>query len=104
MWFAYQYYPMREESCFVLGTAWPVLRRMAAELGQRLVDVGTLGEPSDLYFLTSDEIKPALVARGIGKAMPEYLALTAERRELREARKRLHPPGTIPEEAARTPA
>ena len=103
MWFAYQYYPMREESCFVLGTAWPVLRRMAAELGQRLVDVGTLGEPSDLYFLTSDEIKPALVARGVGKAMPEHLALTAERRELREARKRLHPPGTIPEEARENP-
>ena len=103
MWFAYQYYPMREEACFVLGTAWPALRRMAAELGQRLVDIGTLAEPSDLYFLTSDEIEPALAARAIGKAMPEYLALTAERRELREARKRLHPPGTIPEEARENP-
>ncbi len=103
MWFAYQYYPMREVSSFVLGTAWPVLRRMAAELGQRLVDVGTLSKPSDLYFLTSDEIKPALAARGLGKAMPEYLALTAARRELREARKRLHPPGTIPEEASENP-
>ena len=103
MWFAYQYYPMREESCFVLGTAWPGLRRIAAELGQRLVDVGTLSEPDDLYFLTSDEIKPALAARGLGKAMPEYLALTANRRELREARKRLHPPGTIPEEASENP-
>ena len=103
MWFAYQYYPMREESCFVLGTAWPALRRIAAELGQRLVDVGTLSEPDDLYFLTSDEIKPALAARALGKAMPEYLALTANRRELREARKRLHPPGTIPEEASENP-
>ena len=103
MWFAFKYYPMREESSFVLGTAWPVLRRMAAELGRRLVDVGTLAEPSDLYFLTSDEIKPALAAREIGKAMPGYLALTAARRELREARKRLHPPGTIPEEASENP-
>ena len=98
MWFAFQYYPMREESSFVLGTAWPVLRRVAAELGQRLVDVGTLSNPSDLYFLTSDEIKPALTARGLGKSMPEYIDLTADRRELREARKRLHPPGTIPED------
>ena len=103
MWFAYQYYPMREESGFVLGTAWPALRRIAAELGRRLVDVGTLSEPDDLYFLTSDEIKPALAARGLGKAMPEYRALTANRRELREARKRLHPPGTIPEEASENP-
>ena len=103
MWFAFQYYPMREESSFVLGTAWPVLRRVAAELGQRLVDVGTLSNPSDLYFLTSDEIKPALTARGLGKSMPEYIDLTADRRELREARKRLHPPGTIPEEAREHP-
>ena len=103
MWFAYKYYPMREESCFVLGTAWPVLRRMAAELGQRLADVGTLSEPGDLYFLTSAEIRLALATRRSGKAMPEYLALTAERRELREARKRLHPPGTIPEEARENP-
>ena len=103
MWFAYQYYPMREESCFVLGTAWPVLRRMAAELGRRLVNAGTLKEPSDLYFLKTDEIALALAARKAGKAMPEYVALTAERRELREARKRLHPPGTIPEEASENP-
>ena len=67
------------------------------------MDVGTLSEPDDLYFLTSDEIKPALAARGLGKAMPEYLALTANRRELREARKRLHPPRTIPEEASENP-
>ena len=103
MWFAYKYYPMREEACFVLGTAWPVLRRMAAELGQRLADVGTLSEPSDLYFLTSAEIGSALAARASGDAMSEYIALTAERRELREARKRLHPPGTIPEEARENP-
>ena len=45
----------------------------------------------------------AEAARALGKAMPEYLALTANRRELREARKRLHPPGTIPEEASEKP-
>ena len=67
------------------------------------MDVGTLSEPSDLYFLKADEIESALVARGSGKAMPEYPALTADRRELREARKRLHPPGTVPEEARENP-
>ena len=33
MWFAFQYYPMREESSFVLGTAWPVLRRVCSRVG-----------------------------------------------------------------------
>ena len=33
MWFAYKYYPMREESCFVLGTAWPVRGRVGETAG-----------------------------------------------------------------------
>ena len=103
LWFTYKYYPMREESCFVLGTAWPVLRTIAAELGQRLVDAGCLAQPDDLYYLTTDEIGPALDARKSDQPMPDYAAMTAERRELREARKRLHPPGTIPEEAGENP-
>ena len=42
-------------------------------------------------------------ARKVGKAVPELAQLAAERRELREARKRLHPPGTIPLEASEDP-
>ena len=103
LWFTRMYYPIREESCFVLGTAWPVLRPIAAELGQRLVDVGTLTAADDIYFLNTSEIEPALAARSAGKAIPEHAQLTAERRELREARRRLHPPGTIPPEISENP-
>ncbi|MEE8397998.1 MAG: PEP/pyruvate-binding domain-containing protein [Desulfobacterales bacterium] len=103
LWFTGKYYPIREESCFVLGTAWPVLRPMASELGRRLVDVGTLADPEDIYFLWTAEIEPALEARKEGKAVPEYIQLTAERHELREARRRLHPPGTIPPEIRENP-
>lgn len=103
LWFTRMYYPIREESCFVLGTAWPVLRPIAAELGQRLVDVGTLTAADDIYFLNTAEIEPALAARSSGSSIPEYAQLTAERRELREARRRLHPPGTIPPEISENP-
>jgi len=103
LWFTRKYYPIREESCFALGTAWPVLRPVAAELGQRLVDIGTLAAADDVYYLYTGEIDPALKARGSGKAIPEYAQLAAERRELREARKRLHPPGTIPPEISENP-
>ena len=103
LWFTRKYYPIREESCFALGTAWPVLRPIAAELGQRLVDAGTLGTADDIYYLWTSEIEPALEARKSGKAIPEYVQLAAERRELREARKRLHPPGTIPPEISENP-
>jgi pyruvate,water dikinase len=103
MWFAYKYYPAREASCFVLGMAWPVLRPMAAELGQRLVDVGTFEQPDDVYYLYTSELMQAMDARANGKAATEFGQLAAERRELRERRKRLHPPGAIPPEAIEDP-
>ncbi len=103
LWFTGKYYPIREDSCFVLGTAWPVLRPIASELGQRLADCGTLAVADDIYFLNTSEIEPAIEARKSGKAIPEHAGLAADRRELREARRRLHPPGTIPPEISENP-
>ena len=43
---------------------------------------------------------PSQMRRAEAPALPEMGQLAAERRELREARKRLHPPGTVPPEAS----
>ena len=46
LWFTYLFYPIREETMFYLGSSWPVLRSLAAELGRRLVEAGTFtGDP-----------------------------------------------------------
>ena len=74
LWFTGKYYPIREESCFVLGTAWPVLRPMAAELGQRFVEVGTLVSRSEIYFLYTSEIEPVIEARRTGRGNPRLPA------------------------------
>ena len=103
LWFANKYYPMREESCFVLGMAWPALRPMAAELGRRMVEVGTFKQPNDVYHMYTAELEEAIKSRGDNKAKPELGELAQERRELRERRKRLHPPGTCPPEASEMP-
>ena len=103
LWFANKYYPMREESCFVLGMAWPALRPMAAELGRRMVEVGTFKQPNDVYHMYTAELEEAMKSRGDNKAKPELGELAQERRELRERRKRLHPPGTCPPEASEMP-
>lgn len=98
LWKARHFYPHREEVVFWLGGAWPILRKMAAELGQRLVDTGTFDSPEDLYFLRTDNIEKAIAARADNKALPELAQLAGEQRELRDARKRIHPPGAIPVE------
>ncbi len=100
LWLARKYHYIREEVAFMFGFTWGVLRPMARELGTRLASVGTLYEPTDVYFLESAELSRAIEHRANGVAVPELADLAAERRELREARKRHHPPGTLPIEAS----
>jgi pyruvate,water dikinase len=102
-WFTHRFYFIREEVMFYLTSGWPVLRLLALELGERLVEVGTFNVPEDVFYLVTEELTKAINARKENKAIPEYQQLTSERRELREARKRLHPPGTIPEVASNNP-
>lgn len=98
-WQARHFYPLREESMFYMGAAWPVLRTLALELGKRLTSAGALAEPGDIFYLTSTEIERAIDAQEGGRAMPKYGEAVLGRRELREARKRLQPPAVLPVDA-----
>jgi len=91
------YAPYREHVMFYMGAAWPTLRKVAHELGQRLTDAGSLAAPDDIYYLESDEIMQAIDASANGQSVSEFIQLTAERRALREARMQLTPPAKIPE-------
>ena len=86
----------REEALFYMGAAWTTLRRLALELGRRLVAVGTLTSPDDVFYLEGAELEAACSARDAGGARPDLKQQAEQQRELREARKRLHPPGIIP--------
>lgn len=58
----------REDSHYYLFMQFPVVRRLALELGRRLVGCGVLEESADIFFLEIDEIKqlgPAEVVREI---------------------------------------
>ncbi len=102
--FTHRFYYIREEVMFYLYMAWPALRPLALELGRRLTDAGTIDEPDHVFYLLTDELKQAIAARNENKAVAEYRELAAERFELREARKRLHPPGTVPFDASDDPS
>jgi pyruvate,water dikinase len=88
--------PYRENALFYLGAAWPLLRRMARELGQRLAEAGTLDTADDVFFLESEELEEAIRARLAGEARPDLVRLARDRRALREAQRRLHPPAAVP--------
>ena len=73
------YVPYRENVMFYMGAAWPTLRKLASELGQRLTDFGAIAQPDDIYYLNSAEITAATEARANGKVMPEYSQLVQDR-------------------------
>ena len=100
LWLARKYNYIREEVAFLFGYTWSVLRPMVYELGRRLVEVGTLKQPRDAFFLVSEELRSAIKARKSGEALPDLGKLATTRDQLREARKRHHPPGTLPMEAS----
>ena len=100
LWLARRYNHIREAVAFHFGYTWSVLRPMAAELGSRMVAAGTFSRTDDVYYLVTEELNRAIEARARGAALADLGELAAERRELREARKRHHPPGTVPEEAS----
>ncbi len=91
-WTARVNYPSREEALFYMGRAWSVFRPWALELGRRLVDIGTLGRPDDVFYLTSAQLQAAID----DPAVPEMKDEAAAQRNLRSLRFRMAPPSAIP--------
>lgn len=87
--------PYREEALFSLGAGWPALRRLARELGRRLVSAGMLTAAGDVFFLRAAELEAALAARTAGERL-DLAAPASERRLLREQQRRLRPPAAVP--------
>ena len=86
-------YPTREEALFYMGLAWSSLRPLAKELGGRLVSNGTLTDPDDVFYLTSDDLQRAI---DDNDGPPELKSKVKEQRELRALRFRMNQPAAIP--------
>jgi phosphohistidine swiveling domain-containing protein len=93
---AQRFGPYREQALFYMGAGWPTLRRLALELGRRLVESGSLLAAEDVFFLETSEIGEAIKVRVDDQTRSDLARLARERRDLREARKRLHPPPVVP--------
>ncbi|MCS5563672.1 MAG: PEP-utilizing enzyme, partial [Oleiphilaceae bacterium] len=98
LWVMKRVYPDRDQALFYLGAGWPTLRRLALELGRRLVEAGTLTRPDDLFYLWKAELEEAMAARQAGQALPELKERVAGQRELQQARLRRLPPDVVPPE------
>ena len=85
-------YPSREEALFYMGRAWSVFRPWALELGRRLVEIGTLSRPDDVFYVTSAQLQAA-IDDGV---RPQLKDEAVAQRNLRTLRFRMAPPSAIP--------
>jgi len=90
--------PMREEALFHVAAAWPVLRRLALDMGHRLVAAGTLEEADDVFYLEPAEIEVAVAVIEAGTKRMDLRAVARERRDERRAQAGLSPPAMVPED------
>ncbi|MDQ0032179.1 PEP/pyruvate-binding domain-containing protein [Arthrobacter bambusae] len=75
--------PLREDALADVGLAWPLIRRMLLELGQRLVRTGVIAGPADVFWLRSQELQSA-VEFGLAEAgVPAAVAITGTERPVR---------------------
>ncbi|RKR20050.1 PEP/pyruvate-binding domain-containing protein [Arthrobacter oryzae] len=75
--------PIREDALADVGLAWPLLRRMLFELGQRLVDSGVIAEPADVFWLRHRELRSAVEFGLAGPGAPATVAITGADRPVR---------------------
>ncbi|MBI9046750.1 MAG: hypothetical protein JEZ06_19835 [Anaerolineaceae bacterium] len=93
---AQRYAPLREDSLTDLGLAYPLIRQMLAEVGQRLKSYGCLPAIEHVYWLTEDEIEAALESHLIGECLG-FAAIVKERKAAWIAARRLTPPLMLPQ-------
>lgn len=108
--------PVREDALADVGLAWPLIRRMLLELGQRLVYSGVIERPADVFWLRQSELQsavefglaapqlpasaepPAPVAVAItGAARPVRAGVVDERKMLWRGQAKAAPPQLLPE-------
>jgi pyruvate,water dikinase len=85
--------PVREDALADVGLAWPQMRWMLAEAGDRVAGAGIIEQPDDLYWLRRDELATALAATENRGERPRGLPEAVEQRKQEwRGRRRVTPP------------
>jgi rifampicin phosphotransferase len=93
---AQKYAPLREDGLSDLGLGYPLLRKLVHELGGRLVRVGALDLPEDVFWLTEEEADQAAVALDRGQPPVSMKGAVRDRRAAWKAEQQLTPPMILP--------
>jgi pyruvate,water dikinase len=89
---AQRYAPLREDGLADVGLAYPLLREMLREVGQRLATGGAISKPDDVYWLTEEQVVGAASAREGGETSPTLKDAVLQHRARWHAAREATPP------------
>jgi len=87
---------IREDALADIGRGYPVLRRMARELGGRLVARQAIEGPDDVFWLRLEELEQAAGALERGEPVPAMVERIGERKAAWHRAKAVTPPPVLP--------
>jgi pyruvate,water dikinase len=87
---------VREDALAEMGLAYPKMRELLRELGQRFVEAGVISQPEDIFWLEKVEIQNC-VEKLENKRTPDNLAIQVEKRKAFNKKvSQVTPPPMIP--------
>jgi pyruvate,water dikinase len=87
---------VREDSIASIGLAYPRLRELLKELGQRMVRAGAIAKPTDIFWLEETEIEGRLNALDQGEQLESMQEVVNDRKKIRQAEQKVMPPTQLP--------
>jgi phosphoenolpyruvate synthase/pyruvate phosphate dikinase len=87
---------VREDALSEIGLAYPKLRELLRELGQRFVQAGTIEKAEDIFWLEKDEIDACVVNLEHGQSLENLTQHVEERKKFNQRVGQITPPPIMP--------
>ena len=94
---AQKYAPMREDGLAEIGLAYPLIRQMIRELGNRFVQHKVIVNPDDIFWLTQEEVQQTGISLDAGQTVESLAKYISQRKAEHQAAMQVTPPMALPQ-------
>jgi phosphohistidine swiveling domain-containing protein len=93
---AQKWAPLREDCLSDVGLGYPLLRRMARELGRRFAQAGAIEQADDIFWLRQNEVEQTAAALDKHGPVEQAVERVRQRKATWRAETRVMPPPSLP--------
>jgi pyruvate,water dikinase len=94
---AQKYAPLREDGLAEIGLAYPLLRQMLRELGNRFAQNKVIPTTDEIFWLTQDEVMSIAMRLDAGQSVESLAEKIHQRKAEQQAAQRVNPPMMLPQ-------